>query len=114
MSTSHYDTIGTETTINQFWRLAQEPKLIYNYNVAFIRRTIEAAQIKFEHKSKVLDIACGKQQYMVNHLWQTAGLRVGLDFYLPWLNVNQDVDVRICADMYYCHFKAMFSTRSCR
>jgi len=100
-----YNTVGTETTLSEFWHLARELNLIYAYNLACIQRTLETAQIKFEPETKILDIASGKRQYIVNHLWQSASLRVGLDFYLDWLKANQDVDVRVCGDMYLLPFQ---------
>jgi 2-polyprenyl-3-methyl-5-hydroxy-6-metoxy-1,4-benzoquinol methylase len=53
----------------------------------------------------VLDVACGRRQYVVDHLWNQARVRVGADISFDAIAANTGVKAA-CADMYALPFRS--------
>jgi 2-polyprenyl-3-methyl-5-hydroxy-6-metoxy-1,4-benzoquinol methylase len=83
------------------------PEAIDNLNTRVIREAASMVPVEWAD-AVVLDVACGRRQYVVDHLWNDARARLGADISFDAAAANTGVKAA-CADMYALPFR----TASC-
>jgi SAM-dependent methyltransferase len=87
---------------NEFTRLASPEDMAVS--AAQLYRKAAAMLTVGWMDAVVLDVACGRYQYVVDELWQTARARFGADISFDAAAANTDVTA-VCADMYALPFR---------
>ncbi|HEX2165899.1 MAG TPA: methyltransferase domain-containing protein [Longimicrobiales bacterium] len=83
------------------------PDAMAELNMQVIREAAGMIPVQWDGAT-VLDVACGQRQYVVDHLWSGARVRVGADISFEAAAANSGVNAA-CADMYALPFR----TASC-
>ncbi len=80
---------GNGITPAAYWKLSQPQRK--QHIMALWYRTVEGLNLNFR-EARILDVACGDEQYVVRHLWAEATYRLGIDMDRAAMARNQDVD----------------------
>lgn len=81
-----------------------DPETMADLNTSVIREAASMLPVQWDD-AVILDVACGRRQYVVDHLWDGARARLGADINPEAVAANTQVR-GACADMYALPFRS--------